>query len=318
MRIAVRVDVSRQIGTGHLRRMANLVAALPDAVPIYLIRTDTPNSPLLSGLPSFIGGSDTQEERMVEECRKARPDVIVLDLLRYPVGTVARYSSTMKVPVVTMHEYHDWDDASDLIINYNTFDRFEECDGARMLAGPRYCIIGDGVRKLRRASRTGMVLATFGGSDPSGFADSFVETVVSSLPETQFGVYDGPLSSSTWHSGPASRMGNVRRIASGDAFFSAMATCGTAVTAAGNSMYEFVYLGVKPLVIAHNEHQAEFARNAERIGACDYIGRHPHIDWARLTAKISDQKSNRGVSPVDLIDGRGAERIACRIEGLCR
>jgi spore coat polysaccharide biosynthesis predicted glycosyltransferase SpsG len=83
-------------------------------------------------------------------------------------------------------------------------------------------------------------------------------------------------------------------------------------------MYEFVYLGVKPLVVAHNEHQAEFARNAERIGACDYIGRHPHIDWARLTAKISDQKANRGVSPVDLIDGRGAERIARRIEGLCR
>jgi spore coat polysaccharide biosynthesis predicted glycosyltransferase SpsG len=318
MRIAVRVDVSRQIGTGHLRRMANLVAALPDAVPIYLIRTDTPNSPLLAGLPSFIAGSATQEERMVEECRKESPDVIVLDLLRYSVGTVAQYRSTVKVPVVTLHEYHDWGDASDLIVNYNTFDNFEECNGAKMLAGPRYCIIGDGVRTLRRALRTRTVLATFGGSDPSGFADSFVETVVSSLPDIQFEIYDGPLSSSRWHSGPAIRRGNVRRIVSGEAFFSAMATCGTAVTAAGNSMYEFVHLGIKPLVVAHNDHQAEFARNAERIGACEYMGRHPHIDWARLTAVISRQNLGRGFYPVSLIDGRGAERIARRIERLCR
>ena len=318
MRVAVRVDVSRQIGTGHLRRMANLIAALPSAEPIYLIRTDTPDNALLAELPAFIAGSETHEDRMVLECRKARPDLLVLDLLRYPVGSVARYRSTVKVPVVTLHEHHDWDDSSDLIINYNTFDRFEDYEGATMLAGPRYCIIGDGIRNLRRAPRTRTVLATFGGSDPSGFADSMVENVAPLLLETQFEVYDGPLSSSRWHVGASGGRDNVRRIASGEEFFSAMAKCGTAVTAAGNSMYEFIYLGLKPLVVAHNEHQAEFARNAERIGACEYMGRHPHIDWERLTAEISRQNSARSGSPADLIDGRGAERIADRLEGLCR
>jgi spore coat polysaccharide biosynthesis predicted glycosyltransferase SpsG len=42
MRVAVRLDLSRQIGTGHLRRMMHLMAALPGAEPFYLIRTDEP------------------------------------------------------------------------------------------------------------------------------------------------------------------------------------------------------------------------------------------------------------------------------------
>ena len=318
MRVAVRFDVSRQIGTGHLRRMLHLIAALPDAEPIYLIRTDTPDNALVVGLPSFITGLDTQEDRMVAECRKIRPDVIILDLLRYPVGTVARYRSAANIPLVTFHEYEDWDGSSDLIINYNTFDRFEEFDGATMLAGPQYCIIGDGVRALRRAPQTRTVLATFGGSDPSGFADSFVETVVPALPETRFEVYEGPLSSSRWHRDAAGIRDNVRRISSADAFFSAMAKCEIAVTAAGNSMYEFVYLGVKPVVVAHNQHQAGFARNAERIGACDYMGCHPRIDWTNLKAKIASQNSAHSGSPAGLIDGRGAHRVAARIGALLR
>jgi spore coat polysaccharide biosynthesis predicted glycosyltransferase SpsG len=318
MRVAVRLDVTRQIGTGHLRRMMHLMAALPSAEPIYLIRTDVPDNPLLLGLTSFIAGSDTHENRMVEECRKATPNVIILDLLRYPVGTVALYRSAAKVPVVTFHEYKDWDCSSDLIINYNTFDRFEKYKSDKILAGPQYCIVGDEVRTLRRVPRNRTVLATFGGSDPSGFADSFVEKVALTSPETQFEVYEGPLSSSRWHLDTACISDNVRRISSAEAFFSSMATCDTAVTAAGNSMYEFVYLGLKPLVAAHNGHQEEFARNAERIGVCNYMGRHPHIDWARLKDEIASRNFAHGSTLAALIDGRGAERIAVRIQGLCR
>lgn len=318
MRVVVRVDVSHRIGTGHLRRMVHLVDVLLGAKPIYLIRTDTPDNSLLTALPSFLSGLETHEDRMVEECRRAKPDVVVLDLLRYPEGTVARYRSAVTVPVVTFHEYQDWDGASDIAVNYNTFDRFEEWAGDRMLAGPRYCIIGEKVRSLRRVPRNRTVLVTFGGSDPSSFADSFVENVATSMPGTQFEIYEGPLASSRWHNTMPRTTDNVRRIVSGDAFFLAMASCGTAVTAAGNSMYEFVHLGLRPLVVAHNEHQAEFARNAARIGACEYMGRHPDVDWAGLAAGILRQQSRPAVSPAGLIDGRGAERIAERIEGLCR
>lgn len=318
MRIVIRVDVSRQIGTGHLRRMAHLMAAVFRAEPTYLIRTDTPDNVLLASLPSVVTGLGAPEDQMIEECRRARPDVLILDLLRYPAGLVARYRSALAVPVVTFHEHHDWDQHSDLAINYNTFDRFESCAGARMLAGPKYCIIGNGVRSLRRLPRTQTVLATFGGSDPSGFADQFVERVVAAMPETRFQIYEGPLSLSGWFQGNVARMANVERMVSGEAFFSAMATCGIAVTAAGNSMYELVHLGLKPLVVAHNEHQAEFARNADRIGACVFFGRGPDLDWGRLVAEVRRQRSCPTSSLVGIIDGRGAERIAARMDELLR
>ena len=170
--------------------------------------------------------------------------------------------------------------------------------------------------RTTRATTTAGVLVTFGGSDPSGFTAAFLEQVASRLPEIPFVVHTGPFSEGSLHR--FQRLGaNIRPPGSGESLFNLLASCRMVVTAGGNVMYEAMYMGVIPLVVAHNLHQAEFASNAARLGACRYFGAHPEVDWSAL---VQDLHSNYDVPPKPrglLVDGLGTKRLAERIARLC-
>jgi hypothetical protein len=82
-------------------------------------------------------------------------------------------------------------------------------------------------------------------------------------------------------------------------------------------MYELMYLGLQPLVIAHNAHQANFASTAAAKGACRYFGVGDGVDWPGLARAIQGLYRAPPVAGARLIDGGGVERLAGRIMELC-
>jgi spore coat polysaccharide biosynthesis predicted glycosyltransferase SpsG len=317
MKVVVRLDISAHLGTGHWRRMSNLVAAIPGAEAVFVVRTDHRDSSLFIGnRVHFLAASDG-EEMLVSVCAAEAPQLLLLDLLKYPPGFVRWLKNVTGRRVVTFHEYTDWDDASDLAVNYNTFEGFERSDSPSLLAGPNYCLINGDILNITRAAKTTGVLTTFGGSDPSGFTTTFIERVATHLPHLPFVIHQGPFAATTRPNARSAKLSNVHLTEPGDALFRLMATSRLAVTAGGNSMYELMYLGFVPAVVAHNDHQAEFARNAARLGACYFFRSHPTVDWEALGSLIEQQYANPPQPSHRLIDGLGTQRLVKQLMKLC-
>lgn len=317
MKVVVRLDVTGPLGTGHWRRMSNLVAAIPGAEAVFVVRTDhRRNSLFIGNRVHFLNASDG-EEVLGPVCAAEDAHLLLLDLLEYPPGFVRWLKTLTGRRTVTFHEYPDWDDASDLAVNYNTFEGFEKSDSPQLLSGPSYCIINSDILNTTRAAETSGVLATFGGSDPSRFTATFSKRVAAHLPHLPFVIHQGPFAATARLNDKLAEPSNVHLTGPGDSFFKLISTSRLGVTAGGNSMYELIYLDFVPFVVAHNDHQAEFARNAARLGACHFCGTHPAVDWEELGRLIQQQYENPPRPAQRLIDGLGTQRIVERLTELC-
>lgn len=313
MNVVVRLDISRNLGTGHWRRMCNFADAMPDASVTFAVGTDDRHNRLFSDRCVRFLSDNPNPAELGRICRHAQADLMILDLLRYPPHFVQRVKEVSGMRIATFHEYADWNGTSDLAVNYNTFDGFEEVSSPRVLAGPTYCVLNNRFLNLSRAAQTSGVLVTFGGSDPSRFVDAFLEKVIPGLPRIPFVIHEGPFAATSARADRLAGMSHVRFTGPNDSLFDLMASCRLAVTAGGNAMYELMYLGCLPLVVAHNAHQAEFARNAARLGAVRFFGADPDVDWTGLANDIATRYDQPPTPVRSLIDGHGARRIIERL-----
>ncbi len=319
MKLVVRLDVSTQLGTGHWRRMGNLVGALPGAQAVFALRTDQRGNPLFSGSAmrflDEVGLDEGQALRKI--CEEERADLLLLDLLRYPPGLVEHLRQATRRKIVSFHEYSDWGEASDLAVNYNTFDGFEAATARNLLAGPKYCILSRELLNTERHATTSGVLVMFGGSDPSGFTETFLERVADRLPHIPFMVHVGPFFARERCALAGQAPGHIHFTGPADSFFDLLSSCRLVATAGGNSMYEAIYCRLVPLVLAHNAHQAEFARNAARLGACYHLGTHPDVNWEAVRAAIERDYQHPPSVAAPLVDGLGVQRLVQHLLQLC-
>jgi UDP-2,4-diacetamido-2,4,6-trideoxy-beta-L-altropyranose hydrolase len=316
MKVLVRVDVSRQVGTGHWRRMSNLLEALKPAEAVFAVCSDDPWNALFVGSSVRFVKAGNDVELVSAICASERIDLLLVDLLHYPVGYLAGLKARLACKMVSFHEYHDSDGIADLSVNYNTFDGYESAGGPSFLAGPAYCILNQELLRTTRVAEPAGVLVSFGGSDPSGLTQTFLDEVASRLPELPFTVHTGPFCEGLLR--PLPRSGaNLRSPGSDESMFLLLASRRLVVTAGGNGMYEAMYMGIVPLVVAHNSHQAEFARNAARLGACQYFGVHPEVDWSGLAQALRAEYDAPPKPRCRLIDGQGTQRLAERLIALC-
>lgn len=310
-RVAVRLDASAEIGTGHWRRMSNLLDALRPEYVVFIVRSNAPRNPMFHHANVRFLQNGDEIAISTQICINESIDLLIIDLLIYPTGYLARLRAELTCRIVSFHEYRDWDVSSDLVINYNTFDGFADVSAPHVLAGPAYCILNPAILSLVGSPTSEEVLVTFGGADPSRFAESFIKEVAPRVPWIPFVLHLGPFS----HQSASNLPANVRLSRPSESFFHLMATCRAAITAAGNAMYELIYLGNPALVVAHNSHQAEFATTAARMGAARYFGSAPKVDWAALASSLLDASVPPRLEP-PLIDGLGLDRIVTRINQL--
>lgn len=351
MRVAVRVDASAAIGTGHLvrslalaeevRRRGGEVTFIGRLLPDDLAVTVREAGHTLLELdpPDRRGGGLTDRssvldaDRTVEALGDRLTDVVVVD--HYGLDAVwERRLREVASRIVAIDDRADRAHACDVLVDHNLHDdaaaryRGTVPDGCRLLLGPSYALLRRQFAEARRRAqpRRGTVrriLVSFGGGDDAGATALAVRTLRElGLERTVVEVVAGPA-----HSGAAEieRLCREhpaylyrRRV---DAMAETMLEADLAIGAAGISTWERCSVGLPAVVIVVADNQRAIAEAARREGVLEVAGDARTIGRSELAAAVASllsrprdlaRMSERGLRRVD---ARGAVRVADEILG---
>jgi len=204
MRIALRTDASRGIGTGHLRRCISLVQALNNegAQSLFVCRQHDEVSELISdlGLPhawlpaptgyapdaddpahaAWAGCSWTQDAQdTIAALRDFRPDWVLVDHYAFDARWHERVASALGCRIAVIDDLADRPIAAAVLIDQNLDPdharKYAHClrTSTRLLGGPRYALLAPQYRSAPRYRfrRTVQSIGIFmGGADPQDFS----------------------------------------------------------------------------------------------------------------------------------------------------
>lgn len=179
----------------------------------------------------------------------------------------------------------------------------------RVLAGADYAVIDPRVTELARAALTegtARVLVSFGAADRDGLAAATAAEVARSLPDTAVLLPVGP-----WWDGPVPAGVHARHVVDGLA--PDLATSDLVVTAGGVTLLEALALGRPTVVVVTAENQRIAAEHVASAGAA--VLSTADAAARDAVALATDPARRRALSKraAELIDGRGADRVAAAI-----
>lgn len=277
-------------GTGHLHRVLSLAEHLdhhqlsfsftdPDVMPYWCARYEDFGEVFGPGI--------------VRDAQEA--DLLVHDSLDSNPRTIHE-TKAAGTRVVTLEDLGPGSDHADLVVNELYRD-----DRAHVLSGPRYavlrpeflCLPDFDVRDEPRR-----VLLLFGGTDPDGLTKRVHDVLTGSLPVDV----------------------DVTTVGAEESVSEAMMRSDVLVSSAGRTANEACAVGIPTIAIAANHRES----------------RHYHSDgviWSGLSATVSDSWIGWSVNGLlkrpelrreisdrmrGEVDGRGAQRVTHRIEGLLK
>src|SRR5258708_1750107 len=101
-----------------------------------------------------------------------------------------------------------------------------------------------------------------------------------------------------------------------------MAWADVAVAGAGTTFWEMSFLGLPGILLVLAENQAGVAAAAERLGIACSLGEAADVSAAAIAGKLAalldsiDKRRSQSEKGRNLVDGRGAERVAAFFSGL--
>lgn len=306
MNILIRLDISKKIGTGHFRRMVNLSNFMSNYNFTFIIKTDDVGNNIFNEKEIlFI----QKEEDFFELLSKYEYDAVIIDFLRYQEKYIKEIKEISKKPIITFHEYKDFSKYSDLTINYNLFDDYEILQlNNKSLFGSDYIIFDEKIVNNYMTSKKDYIFVSFGGSDPSGLTHRFIKEIALKNQNKNFKIHIGSFTDNVMIDAK-----NIEYLIKPENIFKYMSEAKLAITAGGNMMYELIFLQTPSLVIAHNQHQEEFAKNADRLGYVNYVGLAKDFSSIFLNAEMDKMLCKKNVS-MHHINNQGKEVIAKAIE----
>lgn len=213
MRIAIRVDASRQIGTGHLRRCLSIAEALvasgaevrfvirrldevgqaafgASPFPVdWLSAPDGDRAPTRPDAPSHLDWAcvdpSTDAAETIEALRAWGPALVIVDHYAFDARWHDQVRDGLACRMMAIDDLADRSMAVDVLLNANLADHAQKYAGrlkagTRILGGPRFAIFGDAYRSEPPYAFTVEVrsLGVFmGGTDPDGASARVLEAV---------------------------------------------------------------------------------------------------------------------------------------------
>jgi len=323
-RVAFWTEGGNPIGMGHVARCVNLAKELgARGVPCSFMVNDDPavRSRLLTE-------SLACEVRPLSctDALKLKASVVVIDSKKDISGVVKVLKAANKKVLVV--ENTTADEADAIIMPTPVFDG--AYGQAGFFAGAEFIIMGRNFVEARKAARplrhaTPLrVLVTMGGADPNNLTE-FVVDSLSHVKDVHLTVAVGPAAR------PSKRLAGLMkehtetmRFVTGITDLAPlMARAHVAFTAVGTTVYELAYMGVPSVIIANYESDADYLKVFEALGFCESLGYYKNVRGGEIVRAVRTLIKDSGMwkamsrSARDLTDGKGAVRIADRIEGLC-
>jgi UDP-2,4-diacetamido-2,4,6-trideoxy-beta-L-altropyranose hydrolase len=203
MRIALRTDASRRIGTGHLRRCLSLAQALGDeGAQVRFVCRDHDEISRIAGeageavawLPAAAGhvplpddpphadwaacGWRQDADETIAALRDLRPDWVLIDHYAFDARWHERVASALGCRIAVIDDLADRPLACALVIDQNLHPdhaaKYAGClrTPARILGGPRYALLAPRYRnapRYRFRRRVASIGIFMGGGDPKDF-----------------------------------------------------------------------------------------------------------------------------------------------------
>lgn len=337
-KVLFRVDASVSIGTGHVVRCLALADELArrNLDPSFASRRASDRNDQIEdgGFPVMhLEGPDSNEWATINmqisrDARRRPLHALVLD--HYGLGAEwlegAQQVTARRVVV---------DDLANRIlpceILVNPGIGVERADyenlvprTARLLLGPRFVLLRPSFRAARDTRRramaaVGTVLVTMGGSDPLNVTSTAIRAVQAALPAARIEVVLGAL----YRGDPVGGSGiRVHRAIGDAAMAQLMTTADLAIGAGGTTSWERCALGLPSIILRLARNQDAVASRLDAAGVALDGGPAEEVDVDKLSGLIRRLTGNKRARQrmsdraLDLIDGRGVERVAHHVEGV--
>jgi spore coat polysaccharide biosynthesis predicted glycosyltransferase SpsG len=202
---------------------------------------------------------------------------------------------------------------ADVVIDPPTAAEWTPSGGDR-LAGFEHVLLRGEIRDAIPQAQGDDVLLSFGGSDPAGL------TPVVAAELDSAGVSAVAVLGPAYHGAPPDR---AKRVVSGKDWPSELASAGLLVTGYGHSVLEAAYLGIPTIAAVwrdeHRVHAEAFCRN----GTARFVDLTGRDGVPKLVAEVRDlvddpdARARLAARGRELVDGRGAARVAAALEEMC-
>jgi UDP-2,4-diacetamido-2,4,6-trideoxy-beta-L-altropyranose hydrolase len=337
MNLLFRTDASLKIGTGHVMRCLALAQAWQDAGghSLFAMAEATPaiqarlaaESCQIFFLSSCTAGTVDDSLQTIALAREQQAGWIVVDGYQFDAG----YQSALKAAgfsVLFLDDYgHAGHYSADLVLNQNAYanealyaDREPQ---ARLLLGPRYCLLRRGFAAWRdwkrEVSPVGhRLLVTVGGSDPANLTERIVQAVAAvEIEGLEARIVVGgsnPHFESLQHytSQNAERITVWRSVSD---MAELMAWADIAVSSAGTTSWELAFMQVPSVLLAVVEHQWPVAQALETSRAAVSLGRFSETDERKIAQAVRELlddgrlRKEMAANGRGLVDGYGVDRV---------
>lgn len=295
-RVLFRVDAGRQKGLsfGHLFRCHVLSKALRAewGIETRFLMRDYPDGVEQA---KRMGETVLLRDKHEPDGRNWRPDAVVIDLPGGPEDDLPGLMDGRVTWTVVLDDLGNRVSNADVVLNSSILARESWYPReARLLLGPEFLIMDDGLARARRESGVPKepfkVLVTFGGSDPAGLTTRCLEALGSWRdPECTFTVILGPgfAEEDKVRSLAASSAQSVDICVNPSDIVPFFANCDLAICAGGRTLYELHALGVPTLAIASIEHEAvvieAFHKRGMILERLSYWDTHRFLDRLRAS-----------------------------------
>lgn len=339
--VAVRVDVSPAIGTGHLRRALALGRRLrEEGIGVHLL--------VVGELPAWARDAgrfaaavevverppsdDADAAATVRHCRRAGADRLVLD--RFATSEAyqralldaglrwMQFDGAARVPM-----WADWVVSMSPAASESDYRARQRREQTRFLLGPAYAILREEFlaarvpRRARPAARE--LLLTFGGGDDGGACLACLEALHGAC-DMRIAIFASSFNPrlaaiEAWLRAHGDLDAGLRIDAPDLA--RPMAEADIAITAAGTTTFEAAALGLPSLLVQVAANQRGNAEAWARLGIAVDLGPLAQLERERLRRELASLAADpeRRQAMADLgqaqVDGRGAERLAQALYG---
>ncbi len=335
--IWIRADAGSEIGAGHVMRCLSIAAALKDmGEQVCFLTADRGAVPLLEAQGQdyrILGGSwrtpEKELDALIPILRQDAKGVFLADSYFVTKEYLRRVGEFL--PVCYMDDFGQQGLPVDVLINYNIFAEPSLYTSAfgktEYLLGTEYAPLRKEFSNARRSvrKRAEKVLITTGGSDRYNLAGRILEQALSHriAGGMEYYVVSGAYNThGDYLEKLAQGRGNVRICKNVSDMAGLMGDCDIAVTAGGSTLYELCAVGVPILCFSFVDNQEKIVEGFQRRQAACLAGNYL-TEGEDLIRRITEQigilrdnfslRQSCSKKEQELVDGKGAERIAERL-----